>query len=125
MAKKLVLIAVLFSLILPDLLQQGGNYEDAVRMAHEALSGRVECMKKYGEKIPEPSALEDIKANWPGWEEWKETDFAITFISLLPKYENKKYTISMDSSLMAQIDAVAKNRSAFLAEAAKRLLNIA
>jgi predicted RNase H-like HicB family nuclease len=106
----------------PGCISAGDNFADAVRMAHEALSFHVKGMKEDGEEIPDPSALEDIKANWENWREWKDTDFAIAFITLLPQYENRRYTISMDASLMEQIDAVTKNRSAFLAEAAKRML---
>jgi hypothetical protein len=39
-----------------------------------------------------------------------------------PSHETRKYTISMDSSLMARIDGVTKNRSAFLAKAAAEFL---
>lgn len=108
----------------PGCTSGGNNYADAVRAAHEALSGHVACMEDAGEKIPAPSTLEDIKANWPDWGEWEGTDFTVAFITLLPQHENKRYNISMDAALMAQIDAVTKNRSAFLAEAAKRMLDI-
>jgi hypothetical protein len=42
--------------------------------------------------------------------------------SSVPIHETRKYTISMDSSLMARIDAVTKNQSAFLAKAAEEFL---
>jgi len=106
----------------PGCISAGDNYEGAVRMAHEALAFHVAGMEEDGKEIPRPSTLEEIKASWEDWHEWKDTDFAVAFISLLPRYENRRYTISMDASLMAQIDAVTKNRSAFLAEAAKRML---
>ena len=41
----------------------GKNFEDAVRMAHEALSGHIECMKDAGLKISNPSSLKLIKQN--------------------------------------------------------------
>ena len=115
-----------YGVIFPDFLgcvSGGKNYKDAVRMAHEALAMHVEGMREDGEAIPLPRTFEEIQANWPYWDEWENTRFAVAFIALIPRYENKIYSVSMDPSLMEQIDAVAKNRSAFLAEAAKRLLN--
>ena len=114
-----------FGVVFPDLpgcISAGKNYEDAVRMAHEALSGHVECMKDAGLKIPEPRSLEKIKRNWPDWKDWKNSDYTTVLIALIPSHETRKYTISMDSSLMARIDSVTKNRSAFLARAAEKFL---
>jgi predicted RNase H-like HicB family nuclease len=114
-----------FSVVFPDFtgcVSAGNNFEEAVRMAHEALSGHVECMKEAKLDIPEPSTLAHIKQNWPDWEDWTKSEYSTTFIALVPSHETKKYTISMDSSLMAWIDAVTKNRSAFLAKAAEEFL---
>ena len=114
-----------FSVVFPDFpgcISAGKNFEDAVRMAHEALSGHVECMKDSKLKIPEPSSLAQIKKNWSDWKEWKKSEYTTALIALVPSHETRKYTISMDSSLMARIDAVTKNRSAFLARAAEEIL---
>lgn len=72
--------------------------------------------------IPEPSSLDQIKHNWSDWNDWKNNDYTTSLIALIPRHETRKYTISMDSSLMARIDAVTKNRSAFLARAAEEFL---
>ena len=114
-----------FGVVFPDLpgcISAGKNFEDAVRMAHEALSGHVECMKDAKLKIPNPSNLEQIKRNWPDWEDWKNSEYTTALIALIPSHDTRKYTISMDYSLMARIDAVTKNRSAFLARAAENFL---
>ena len=114
-----------FGVVFPDFpgcVSAGKNFEDAVRMAHEALSGHVECMKDAGLKIPEPGNLEQIKKEWPDWNDWKESDYTTALIALIPSHETRKYTISMDSSLMARIDSITKNRSAFLAKAAEEYL---
>ena len=114
-----------FSVVFPDLpgcVSAGKDFEDAVQMAHEALSGHIECMKDAGLNIPEPRNLEQIKRNWPDWKDWKKSEYTIALIALIPSHETRKYTISMDSSLMARIDAVTKNRSAFLAKAAEEFL---
>jgi len=116
-----------FGVVFPDFpgcISAGKDYEDAVRMAHEALSGHIECMKDAKMGIPEPSSLEQIKYNWPDWSEWRTSDYTTALIALIPGHETKKYTISMDASLMARIDAVTKNRSAFLARAAEEFLSV-
>jgi len=116
-----------FSVVFPDFpgcISAGNDFEDAVRMAHEALSGHVECMKDAMLNIPEPNSLEQIKQKWPDWNDWKNSEYSTALIALIPCHETRKYTISMDSSLMARIDAVTKNRSAFLAKAAEELLGV-
>jgi predicted RNase H-like HicB family nuclease len=116
-----------FSVVFPDFpgcISAGKDFEDAVRMAHEALSGHVECMKDAHLQIPEPSSLDKIKRNWEDWQDWKNSEYTTTLVSLIPSHESKKYTISMDSSLMARIDSVTRNRSAFLAKAAEEYLGL-
>jgi predicted RNase H-like HicB family nuclease len=114
-----------FSVVFPDFpgcVSAGKDFEDAVRMAHEALSGHIECMKDAHLRIPEPSGLDKIKKNWEDWSDWKNSEYTTALIALVPGHETRKYTISMDSSLMARIDGVTKNRSAFLAKAAVEFL---
>jgi predicted RNase H-like HicB family nuclease len=106
----------------PGCISVGSDFEDAVRMAHEALSGHVECMKDARLQIPEPSSLDEIRRNWEDWRDWKDSEYTTALIALVPSHETRKYTISMDSSLMARIDAITKNRSAFLAKAAEEFL---
>ena len=114
-----------FGVVFPDFpgcVSAGKDFEDAVRMAHEALSGHVECMRDAHLKIPEPRSLDTIKKTWEDWQDWKNSEYTTALIALIPSHETRKYTISMDSSLMARIDAVTKNRSAFLARAAEEYL---
>jgi len=115
-----------FDVVFPDfdgLVSQGDTYDDAVRMAHEALAGHVEVMREHGENIPEPKTLDQIKKSWWGWDDWKNTDYAVAVISLLPNDGARRYTLSMPASLMARIDSVARNRSAFLVSAAEYALD--
>jgi len=114
-----------FSVVFPDFpgcVSAGKDFETAVRMAHEALSGHVECMKNVHLEPPKPRTLDEIKKTWEDWQDWKDSEYTTSLISLIPSHETRKYTISMDSSLMARIDAVTKNRSAFLAKAAEEFL---
>ena len=114
-----------FGVVFPDFpgcISAGKGFEDAVRMAHEALSGHVECMKDVKLEIPEPSTLEYTKRSWPDWKDWRDSEYTTALIALVPSHETKKYTISMDSSLVARIDAITRNRSAFLVRAAEEFL---
>ena len=114
-----------FDVVFPDfdgLVSQGDTYDDAVRMAHEALFGHVEVMQESGEHIPEPKSISDIKKSWRGWNDMQGIDYAVAMVSLLPGDRFKRYTLSMPASLMAKIDSVARNRSAFLSRAAEYML---
>jgi predicted RNase H-like HicB family nuclease len=71
------------SVVFPDFpgcVSAGKDFEDAVRMAHEALSGHVECMKDAHLQIPEPSSLDEIKKHWEDWAEWKDSEYTTTLI---------------------------------------------
>ena len=108
----------------PGCVSAGDTYEEAVRMAHEALAGHVRFLQTSGEKIPKPRTLEQIKTSWEDWGEWEtENDFVVGYVALLPvKSTALRVNIMMDDSLLAQIDQVTNNRSSFFAEAAKKML---
>jgi predicted RNase H-like HicB family nuclease len=106
----------------PGCISAGDNFEDAVRMAHEALAGHTEFMQESGYPLPKPSSLTEIKKNWREWKDWKNTEYAVSFISLFPKSKLQKFTVSMDAQLLSQIDLVARNRSSFLERAARTML---
>lgn len=112
-----------FSVIFPDLpgcYSVGNDYEDAVRMAHEALALYAED----NEDMPEPRSLEQIQKEWEDWKVWeKEYTFLIGTVSLYPiKSSSQRFNVIMPSNLVSRIDRVARNRSAFLTRAAEYLL---
>lgn len=111
-----------FGVVFPDLpgcVSAGNTYENAYRNAHEALAMYAEECKE----LPKPRTLEQIKAEWRDWPEWeKDYKFLVGMVGLVPASQPKKYTLYLDAALMARIDEVSKNRSAFLSEAAKAAL---
>ena len=107
----------------PGCISCGDDYDEAFRNAHEALALHINGLREDRLDIPEPRSLEEIEQEWKDYADWKGSHFAVTYINALPVSQNRTYTISMDVALMAEIDARAKNRSAFLAAAAKRLLD--
>jgi predicted RNase H-like HicB family nuclease len=113
-----------FGVVFPDLpgcVSVGDTYDDAVRMAHEALSLYAEDEGS----MPTPRTLEQIRAEWEDWPEWEANrKFYIGKVTLYPlKVKTKKFNISIDEGLVRRIDRITRNRSAFIVEAVERLLN--
>ena len=113
-----------FGVVFPDLpgcFSAGEDFDDAFRMAHEALSLYAED----NADLPPPRTLEEIKTQWEDWSKWEE-DYKfytakIALYSLKPA--TKKFNISLDERLVRKIDRVTNNRSAFIADAVEKMLN--
>jgi len=113
-----------FGVVFPDLpgcVSAGTDFDDALRMAHEALSLYAEDEPD----LPKPRTLEQIQAEWEDWAEWeREYKFYLVKIALYPlKPVTKKFNISLDERLVRRIDRVTDNRSAFIAGAVEQALN--
>jgi len=113
-----------FGVVFPDLpgcYSAGDDFDDAYRMAHEALSLYAED----NPDLPLPRSLEQIKSEWKDWPKWeREYPFYLVKIALYPlKPATKKFNISLDERLVRRIDRVTNNRSAFIADAVERMLN--
>lgn len=96
--------------------------DEAIRLAAEALSLHVAGMREDGDAIPPPRSMEEIKAAGSDW-----IDLAgatVVAVPLLPPQgRSVRVNITIDERLLMEIDAVTGNRSAFLAEAARRALS--
>ena len=105
---------------LPGVITVGDNYEDAIKMAHEALALAADGEKNF----PKPRTLEQIRKEWPEWKKWERNyKFYIVSIALYPlKQEVKRFNVSLDAGLVARIDRIASNRSAFIEAAARNYL---
>jgi len=117
-----------FSIIFPDLpgcFSAGDNYDDAYRMAHEALAFHLEGLKNENMLIPEPQPLEIIKSKWNEWKEWEsKCTFLVVPIAVFPVSEKSvRVNVMLPEGTLRRIDAVSKNRSAFLANAAQYFLD--
>jgi len=99
----------------------GDELESALREAAEAFAFHVDSMREDGQKIPKPRTLEQVREDGEDWIEWKGAIVA-TVPLLPPEGRSLRVQITMDERLLSKIDAVSKNRSAFLSEAARRLL---
>lgn len=106
-----------FSVFFPDVpgcVSAGRTERETLECAEEALSFHLEEMVRAGESIPQPSA--DI----PDDPEVDEYCRALVRVELPGKAV--RLNITMDEGLVAAIDRVAKNRSSFLADAAREAL---
>ena len=117
-----------YSVIFPDLpgcFSAGDDYDESYRMAHEALALHLEGLVAEGYRIPKPRTFEQIKAKWKEWGEWeKNYTFLVVPIAVLPASEKSiRVNVLLPERTLYRIDAVSKNRSAFLANAAERMLD--
>lgn len=105
----------------PGCVSVGSTFEDAVREGAEALSLHAEGMKADGDVLPLPRDIAQVKAS-ESWVEWEGA--LLTMVPLIPAPDKvERVQVTLERRLLAQIDAVAKNRSAFLASAAESYLN--
>lgn len=103
----------------PGCITAGSTIDEAFRMAHEALAFHIEGMLEDGEAIPVPSALDVIMAD-------PDNAGAVPFLVDVPAQHARvvRVNVTLPEDLVQQIDRVSKNRSRFLADAARRALRI-
>ena len=105
-----------FSVFFPDLpgcASAGRTMQEAALNAEEALSGHLVVSAEYGDPIPTPSDLDAIETDPEGDEVAR-----ILVRAELPG-KSVRINVTLDEGLVAAIDKVARNRSGFLAEAAR------
>ena len=101
----------------PGCITAGKTTEDAHKMAKEALYFHIEGMLEDNEFIPEPMTMDEA------WEHPFARN-AVVFFKVEVDFpaRSKRINIMLDENLIAQIDRVTNNRSAFLAQAARESL---
>ena len=101
---------------LPGCVTAGRTVQEAALGAEEALNGHLAVATEYGDAIPEPSELDAVEA-FEGSDEVGR---------ILVRGERPgravRVQVSIEEGLLARIDRVAKNRSRFLADAARAKL---
>lgn len=108
-----------FSLFFPDLpgcVSAGRTLDEAVLNAEEALNGHILVSAQHGEELPAPTNLDRIVSD-------PEVEEAARILVRAEKPGKAvRLNITLDEGLVAAIDRVAKNRSGFLADAARAAL---
>jgi predicted RNase H-like HicB family nuclease len=108
-----------FSVFFPDLpgcVSAGSTIQQAALNAEEALSGHLLVSAQYSEAVSEPTALDQLEFD-PDIEE-----IARILVRAERPGKSVRLNITLDEGLVAAIDRVAKNRSGFLADAARHEL---
>lgn len=121
---------------LPGCVSQGNSLEDALRMAHEALTLHLGSMLEDGDPIPAPSSIEDARAKDAQAE--REQDFTFPAGTLYqfvladaPKPTKEaapvRLSISLKPAIVERIDAMANEmgltRSGLIAVATRDYIN--
>lgn len=108
-----------FSVYFPDLpgcTSAGSTVQKAALNAEEALAGHLLVSAEYGDAVPDPTPLDAIPAD-PDVDE-----IARILVRAERPGRSVRLNITLDEGLVAAIDRVAKNRSGFLADAARHEL---
>lgn len=101
----------------PGCVTAGSTLDEAFDMAVEALAGHIETMTEAAEGIPSPSSMEAVMANPEN-----RDGVAVLVPAPEPTERAMRLSVTLPESLVRRIDAVTRNRSRFLAEAAEQKL---
>jgi predicted RNase H-like HicB family nuclease len=97
----------------PGCVSAGESIEDALLGAQEALAGHAALMLADGDLMPAPSPLGEVAgAKEP-------STVAVTLIPLVLPGRARRVNVTLDETLLEEIDQISNNRSGFLAEAAR------
>jgi len=106
-----------FGVFFPDVpgcVSAGDTLLEAMENGEQALAAHIELLAEFGEDIPDASSEVEID------EGIEVASLFVAHIELPGK--TVRLNITMDEGLVTRIDRIAKNRSAFLAEAARERL---
>jgi predicted RNase H-like HicB family nuclease len=101
----------------PGCITAGTTREEAWHLAEEVLEFHIRGMRSGGETIPEPSTIDAVRAD-P-----KNSD-GLPFLVAVPDPPGRslRINVTLPEDLIQAIDRTTKNRSRFLAEAARERL---
>jgi predicted RNase H-like HicB family nuclease len=101
----------------PGAITAGRTLEEARRLAAEALEFHIDGLIEDGEAIPEPTSLDTIMAD-------PHNRDAVAILVDLPvkSARSLRVNITLPEDILTAIDRVTRNRSRFLADAAREKL---
>ena len=106
----------------PGCITAGSTLEEVETMAREALQGHLEVLRDSGDPVPEPLAIDAVRAH----EDGQGASFFLAVPVYLETGKVVRLNITMPSTLVDQVDRFAKanrlTRSAFLAQAARKAM---
>jgi predicted RNase H-like HicB family nuclease len=98
----------------PGCVSAGDTLLEAMENGEQALAAHIELLAQGGEDIPESSTSAEVD------DDIEVTAYFLAHVELPGK--TVRINVTIDEGLVARIDRVASNRSAFLAEAARERL---
>lgn len=101
----------------PGFVAVGRSPEEAIAEGAEALGLHVAAMVANGDALPTPTPLGDVEM--PAKE---EAVVAVTLVPVIIPGRARTIEVTLDESLIDEIDNEADDRSAFIAEAARAAL---
>lgn len=108
-----------FGVFFPDLpgcISHGATQQEAAENAEEALAGHLLVCAEYNEDLPSPSPFDDIPRD-------PDIDEAGRILVRAERPGKAvRINVTLDEGLVSAIDKVARNRSGFLADAARNAL---
>lgn len=108
----------------PGCVSSGRSPEEAISCGHHALTAHIALMAEDGDTLPEPTPLAQVDTRLLDADGTVigvgEDVFGLALLTVAVPGRIVRYNVSLDESLVAEIDRVAGkgNRSAFLAAAA-------
>ena len=105
-----------YGIVFPDFpgcVSVGETIEEAIAMGEEALAFHISGMIEDGDVIPLPTPLADV-VPYDG-----VIPVMVVRVQAIIPDRAKRISITIDESLLDEIDSVSKNRSGFLANAAR------
>lgn len=101
----------------PGCITAGTTLEEAWHLAEEVLAFHIDGMRAGGELIPDPSTVDAIMAD-------PENRDGLPFLVVVPDPPGRslRINVTLPEDLIQAIDRTTKNRSRFLAEAARERL---
>lgn len=101
----------------PGCVTAGRTLDEAQRMAREALEFHIKGMVEDGDPVPEPSSLDAIM------KDPDNRDGVVIIVSVAPNpARSMRINVMLPADIVAAIDRITRNRSRWLADAAKAKL---
>ena len=101
------------------------DFNEAVAVARAVLAGHLSVVRDAGGELPKARTLADLRADPDLAEDFAEAATTVMLPAIVTSGRTKRVNLTFDESVLELIDSAAADRSltrsAFLAEAARRV----
>jgi len=99
----------------PGCISAGASVDEAILSGTEALNGHIALMAQDNDPIPAPTPIQSVVLE----PEFADSVVCVTLVPAVIPGRIKRISVTMDESLLNEIDGISDNRSGFLAAAAR------